>query len=345
MLGLKSILGTSLVLMAAGLIHPSVAAAEGDWAVTSVVEYRTVIPGPGHDTVEDRITITVPDGVNTVWWDTESGSGFAPVSDDRVVLTVHPSFGPGGDREPLTLTLSTSENSASSWTTTIDEVYLARATVLTVNLPKKRIVAAGTKVRVTGSLTANGAPITNHWVAVGDFRQYGACDASCGTNYIQLGSGQVDESGAWEATVPIPWTTRLSASYCMEPASCWDNPNAPAFELGSSINARWAPTLRPPANPRAGRMEAFKVTLPYAYAGVPIVLQARRGDTWSKIGNAKVRKSTTVEVRAQLPAGRSKVRAVVPQTARQLFPHQTDSWTLRRVLAGTSRPSMVTVSR
>lgn len=72
---------------------------------------------------------------------------------------------------------------------------MAQATTLTVKMPDAAKQDAGSKVRITGTLTRSGQPITNHWVALSDFRM-SDCDTGCRQASLGLGSGQVEQCGA-----------------------------------------------------------------------------------------------------------------------------------------------------
>lgn len=153
----------------------------------------------------------------------------------------------------------------------------------------------------------------------------------------------MNSAGRWAATVPIWWTSDLVATYCAVPATCWDNPYAPAFQTGSKIIARWAPRLGlPSSRPQANRPSRYTVKVPASYAGVPVVLKARIKGTWRRVGKAKVT-AGTARVTATLPAGKVKVRALVATSSRPWVDGSTARWMLRKVSAGRSAIAVVRV--
>ncbi|RYP86225.1 hypothetical protein EKO23_09715 [Nocardioides guangzhouensis] len=330
------------VAIAASLSMSSSATAADGWHVSSVYGYRTVWPGSAGALVA-RVTVAVPDGVMSVDFETDQAHGSATVFDGRVVLELNQLVDEHGN--PLDTPLRLVPPTGEAWATTIGVPAPATTTTLTITSGKQPTSrAAGSKVRMTGTLTADGEPLAGHWVAIADVRVDPNCeDGACGEHYVSRAQGQVDSAGNWQASVPLGWTSNLAASYCRFASSCWDNPNAPAFDLGPKIKTFWAPAISGPTKGRAGRRATFEVRTPAAYSGLPVKLQALRGTGWRTVAVKRVTTSTTVRLVTRLTTGRHRLRAVVPSTRRSWF--GTQPWELLAVTAGTSRVTVVRVTR
>lgn len=352
--GLKAVLmaAVSIAVSASAVPGPATAADTGGWGVSSVYTYTdsesTSGPVHGYDLVS-RMTFRVPDGLTSVHYDITGATrrwGGATAGNGRVVLVVGQAGDVNGAFEPLTIVFS-NDAGDELWRTTVSETEQARSTKLTMATPVAR-AAAGSKVRVSGTLTAAGKPLAGHWVSLLDSRVKG-CEPGQGCSQIQLGVGsaQVGADGRWSTRVPLKWTTNLVATYCQNPQACWDNPNTPAYGSARKITAGWAPKLRVPDRVRARRAATYTVRVSAARVDLPVLLQARLGGTWKTIGRNKVTTSTTVKVRGKLPrVGRVPVRAKVPTFRDWLSPaDEGQAWKALTVYEGTSRRVTVPVGR
>lgn len=252
-----------------------------------------------------------------------------------------------GSIPPFTLGVQTPAG-RKLWSTRVATTVAARPTLLVVDHALPSSAAAGSVLRLSGTLTSQGKPLSGAQVSVHRFR--GCERLGCLGMTDSLGTATVASTGRWAVRLRVEATGQLYVSYCENVfATCRTLAYAGAAVPLGTLTARWTPVLSALPALRIHRSSTVSVVVPAGRRGVPVVVQQQVAGQWRTMGRARVGSGSVAMVPcAPIAAGSARIRAIAEgfgwydADAEAYGPAPELKLT---VGAGSSAPRAVTIAR
>ena len=312
-------LGASLIGVALLVGSPAAVAAApntSSWTISSAYQYSFTDPSANwyQSPRTERITISVPGAPSNVTFKLATEAKTDGTPNWSSFGNAHPYFGQivltsEGATVPERIFVEIDDPTGNKlWAAETGAIFAAKPTTIMISSALPTAVPAGTRIRVSGTITSQGKPL-NHYVFLEDRRYLPSSRIITDTG---IGYAAAGTTGAWSTIIMPSWKTSLAVTYCETTASCANDPYAPSIAHARAvIRTFWRPVVeRPTAVLYHGRSATWAVSVPGAtgpMAHVIVRLQYLVGLAWKTVASATTSSNGNARLQAALPKAPGKL--------------------------------------